>query len=189
MSATDPVAQNEYNLAMHERIIALGAVPNIDDLEDPAACNILHRQLIFLLGAGGGGGPGAGGLIAATSIEPGLPGAVSAFLFGPAYSGPALGAFGAGAFPLLQPVLPVGGPFLSLQMPPGATGAFTIPAAAEAPAGWIDAITLSPGFGTSYTIDIATNAIGAAGDTIVPFAITAGALTLTGVISIGVIVP
>lgn len=54
MSATDPAAQNEFNLAMRERIVSLGAVPAITDLDKPAACNILHRQLINLLGAGGG---------------------------------------------------------------------------------------------------------------------------------------
>lgn len=49
MSASDPAETIEFNLAMRERIIALGAVPAITDLRLPTACNVLHRQLIGLL--------------------------------------------------------------------------------------------------------------------------------------------
>lgn len=54
MSATDPAEPNEYPLSLHERISAIGAVPLIDDLSDPLAGAILHRQFINLVGSPGG---------------------------------------------------------------------------------------------------------------------------------------
>lgn len=57
MSATDPSEPNEFNLAMSERITALGASPSVSDLRSGDATNILFRQLIGLL-TGTTGNPG-----------------------------------------------------------------------------------------------------------------------------------
>ena len=188
MSASDPQSLNEFASIFIDCLVAEGQVPVTLDVANATATVRLFRQWEEYVKSQLGGG-GAGSLFATIGIEPGMAGTVGAHLFGPPYSGPAAGDFGATAAGNMQPVLPAGGPFFSLQLPPGAVAAFTIPLAAQAPAGWIDAMTLSPGPGTSYVIDITTNGIGAALPTLVPYVITAGATTLTGVILIAPVVP
>lgn len=183
MSATDPQETVDFNQAMHARIIACGAVPVTNDLQNVTATNRLFRQLINLLSCGGGGG--GVGLFALTVIEPGMLGSITAFFAGPSYEGPAAGAFGVGAFGQMQPVFQPGPGSLGIQLPPGAVGVFTVPPAAT----WITAVVLSPGVGTAYNIDISTNLVGVTGDTLIPFSITAGAITVSGAIGIGVLVP
>lgn len=53
MSAADPQTVDDYNAAMREKILALGAVPVTDDLLGETSMNRLWRQLLLLLSGGG----------------------------------------------------------------------------------------------------------------------------------------
>ena len=179
MSATDPAETVEFNRAMHERIIALGAVPVTNDFSGVVATNRLFRQLIFLLGAGGGGG---GSLYAQIGIVPGVNGTVNSFAYGPEVESQP--SFGISAFDDVFPARDLANIFnFQIQLPPGATAAFTIPPLAlTANGGWIDAVALGS-VGNVYNISIATAAAPSAPTTIL-FEVTSGAISVNGIIGI-----
>ena len=175
MGTSDPT---EFNLAMSERIVALGAIPVTNDLRSQVATNLLFRQLIFLLGAGGGGGS----LYAQIGIIPGESATVNSFAYGPEVESQP--SFGISAFDDVFPARDLANIFnFQIQLPPGAIAAFTIPPLAlTANGGWIDAVALGS-VGNVYNISIATAAAAPAPTTIL-FEVASGAISVNGIIGI-----
>jgi hypothetical protein len=179
MSAANPSEAIEFNLAMREKIVALGAVPVVDvaNLTQQDATNRLWRQLLFLLGGLGGGGM----LYGIATVLAGFSVTISSFSFGPVNTG---SGFGPLAFNSLSPVRKVIGQAtgqFALNTPLlGPIFTAAIPPAALTPVGWIDSVALSGG-GPAYGITVTTNALHPDGNTIIPFIFAgqAGILEIT----------
>lgn len=174
MSATDPYETQEFNRAMHEKIIACGAVPLINDLFAARATNALFRQLLGLLCCNCDGDGGA--LYYSQTIIPGEAGEATIYAFGPVPQGGP--QFGAAAFDNLNPAIPnplaIAAAF-TIVHPGPLVAAFNIPPAAlTANGGWIDAVILAALANNQWGIAITTAAGGNPQPTVIPFTISFG---------------